>query len=47
MRGSLKNKEVKIGMVGIYKITNQKNQKSYIGQSIHCGKRFDEHYKGN
>lgn len=34
-------------MIGIYKITNNKNGMSYIGQSIHCGKRFDEHYKGN
>jgi len=33
-------------MIGIYKITNKLNGKSYIGQSIHCGKRFDEHYKG-
>lgn len=33
-------------MVGIYKITNKLNDKSYIGQSIHCGKRLDEHYKG-
>lgn len=34
-------------MIGIYKITNKINGKSYIGQSIHCGKRLDEHYKGN
>lgn len=34
-------------MVGIYKITNKLNGKSYIGQSIHCGKRLDEHSKGN
>lgn len=34
-------------MIGIYKITNKLNGKSYIGQSVHCGKRFDEHYKGN
>ena len=33
-------------MIGIYKITNKLNGKSYIGQSIHCGKRFDEHNKG-
>ena len=33
-------------MIGIYKITNKLNGKSYIGQSIHCGKRLDEHYKG-
>ena len=33
-------------MIGIYKITNKINNKSYIGQSIHCGKRFDEHFKG-
>lgn len=33
-------------MVGIYKITNKLNDKSYIGQSIHCGKRLDEHYRG-
>lgn len=34
-------------MIGIYKITNKLNGKSYIGQSIHCGKRFDEHEKGH
>lgn len=34
-------------MKGIYKITNKKNGKSYIGQSIHCGKRLDEHCKGD
>lgn len=34
-------------MIGIYKITNKLNNKSYIGQSIHCGKRLDEHTKGN
>lgn len=34
-------------MTGIYKITNKLNGKSYIGQSIHCGKRLDEHCKGN
>lgn len=34
-------------MIGIYKITNKKNNKSYIGKSIHCGKRFDEHFNGN
>jgi hypothetical protein len=33
-------------MIGIYKITNKNNNKSYIGQSIHCGKRLDEHSKG-
>lgn len=33
-------------MVGIYKITNKLNEMSYIGQSIHCGKRFDEHCRG-
>ena len=33
-------------MEGIYKITNKTNDKSYIGQSVHCGKRLDEHYKG-
>lgn len=33
-------------MIGIYKITNKKNGKIYIGQSIHCGKRFDEHNYG-
>lgn len=33
-------------MIGIYKITNKLNGKSYIGQSIHCGKRLDEHHKG-
>ena len=34
-------------MIGIYKITNKLTQKSYIGQSIHCGKRLDEHSKGS
>ena len=34
-------------MIGIYKITNKQNGKAYIGQSIHCGKRLDEHCKGN
>ena len=34
-------------MKGIYKITNKLNGKSYIGQSIHCGKRLDEHFKGS
>lgn len=34
-------------MIGIYKITNDKNGMSYIGQSIHCGKRMDEHLKGD
>lgn len=33
-------------MVGIYKITNKLNGKSYIGQSIHCDKRFKEHCYG-
>lgn len=33
-------------MIGIYKITNKRNNKIYIGQSIHCGKRFDEHCQG-
>ena len=33
-------------MIGIYKITNKNNNKSYIGQSIHYGKRLDEHSKG-
>ena len=33
-------------MIGIYRITNKLNNKSYIGQSIHCGKRLDEHSKG-
>ncbi len=33
-------------MIGIYKITNKINNKSYIGQSIHCGKRLDEHCRG-
>ena len=34
-------------MTGIYKITNKLNDKSYIGQSVHCGKRLDEHYRGS
>ena len=34
-------------MIGIYKITNKLNNKSYIGQSVHCGKRLDEHCRGS
>ena len=34
-------------MIGIYKITNKNSQKSYIGQSIHCGRRLEEHYGGH
>lgn len=34
-------------MIGIYKITNKNNGKNYIGQSIHCGKRLDEHCSGD
>ena len=30
-------------MIGIYKITNKLNGKSYIGQSIHIEKRWQEH----
>ena len=30
-------------MVGIYKITNQINNKAYIGQSIHIEERWKEH----
>lgn len=30
-------------VTGISKITNKNTLKSYIGQSIHCGQRFDEH----
>ena len=30
-------------MIGIYKITNLANNKSYIGQSIHIEKRLNEH----
>ena len=33
-------------MIGIYKITNKFSGKSYIGQSIHWGKRLDEHCNG-
>lgn len=33
-------------MIGIYKITNKLTGKSYIGQSIHCGRRLDEHCRG-
>lgn len=33
-------------MTGIYKITNKINGKCYIGQSIHCDKRFKEHCCG-
>ena len=31
-------------MIGIYKITNKENQKSYIGQSINIDKRVKEHF---
>ena len=31
-----KNKKEEIQMIGIYKITNKLNNKSYIGQSINC-----------
>lgn len=34
-------------MIGIYKITNKLTGKSYVGQSIHCGERFDQHCGGN
>ena len=34
-------------MIGIYKITNKLNGKIYIGQSIHCGERFDQHCGNN
>ena len=30
-------------MIGIYKITNKLNGKSYIGQSIHTERRWQEH----
>lgn len=30
-------------MIGIYKITNNLNGKSYIGQSVHIDRRFQEH----
>lgn len=33
-------------MIGIYRIINKLNNKSYTGQSVHCGKRLDEHSKG-
>lgn len=31
--------------IGIYKITNKQNGKSYIGQSIHIERRWEEHCK--
>lgn len=34
-------------MIGIYKITNELCGKSYIGQSVRCGKRWEEHLKGD
>lgn len=35
-------------MIGIYKITNQINNKCYIGQSIHIEQRWEEHlYKSS
>ena len=30
---------------GIYKITNLKNDKAYIGQSLHIQERFRQHIK--
>ena len=33
-----------IFMIGIYKITNNINNKSYIGQSINIEKRIKEHF---
>ena len=39
-----------VKMIGIWSDksdqTNKLNNKSYIGQSVHCGKRLDEHSKG-
>lgn len=32
-------------MIGVYKITNTKNGKVYIGQSVRIKKRFEEHKK--
>ena len=34
-------------MVGIYKITNQLNNKAYIGQSVHIERRWKEHIQQN
>lgn len=34
-------------MIGIYKITNKINNKSYIGQSIHVEERWKEHIEKN
>lgn len=33
--------------IGIYKITNKINNKSYIGQSIHIERRWSEHLQGS
>ena len=30
-------------MIGIYKITNELNGKSYVGQSVNIPRRFQEH----
>ena len=32
-------------MIGIYKITNLINNKSYVGQSIHIERRWQEHLR--
>lgn len=34
-------------MIGIYKITNILNNKSYIGQSVNLERRKNEHFSGN
>ena len=34
-------------MIGIYKITNNSNGKSYIGQSIHIESRWKEHLRSD
>lgn len=38
---------IKNGTIGIYKITNQINNKCYIGQSINIERRFKEHKNTN
>jgi hypothetical protein len=42
-KGSNKEKEIKLGIVGVYKITNINNNKVYIGESLNIKRRWKEH----